>query len=81
MNDSVVLTRLCPAPTAVPAAVRPDKPQTSGGSSHQRSSQSRDSDGRSAGHSADTSDSAWISLAAAWNKGHYIQGNTNKCLY
>lgn len=57
-GDSVVLTRLYPAPTAVPAAVQPGKAQTSGGSSHQHSSQSRDNDGRSAGHSADMSDNA-----------------------
>lgn len=69
----VVLTRQCAAPTAVPAAGQPSTAQTSGGSSHQHSSQSRGNDGRNAGHSADTSGNAWISLAAAWNKDHCIQ--------
>lgn len=67
-----VLTRQCAAPTAAPAAGRPGKAQTSGGSSRQRSSRSRGSGGRTAGHSADTSGSALISLAAAWNKCHRL---------
>lgn len=68
IGDGGVLTRQCAAPTAAPAAGQPDKAQTSGGSSRQHSFQSRGSDGRNAGHSADTSGSALISLAAAWNK-------------
>lgn len=68
-----VLTRRCAAPTAAPAAGWPGKAQTSGGSSHRHSSRSRGSDGRNAGHSADTSGSALISLAAAWNEDHCIQ--------
>lgn len=61
----VLLTRQCAGPIEALAAGRPGKTQTSGGSSHQRSSQSRDSDGHNAGRSADTSGSALISLAAA----------------
>lgn len=71
-GDNAVLTRLCAAPTAAPAAGLLGTAQTSGGSSHQHSSQSRGSDGHNVGHSADTSGSALISLAATWNKGHCI---------
>lgn len=77
IGDSVVLTRQCAAPTAAPPAGRSGKAQTSGGSSHRHSSQSRGSDGRNAGHSADTSGSALISLAAAWNKDHRLYRKHN----
>lgn len=68
LDGGVVLTRRCAAPTAAPAVGQSGKGQTSGGSSHRRSSRSRDSDGHNAGRSADTFGSALISLAAAWNK-------------
>lgn len=77
VGDSIVLTRQCAAPTAAPAAGQSGKAQTSGGSSHRHSSQSRGSDGRNAGHSADTSGSALISLAAAGIKIIAFTGNIN----
>lgn len=77
----VILTRRCAAPKAAPTAGRPGKAQTSGGSSHQHSSQSRGSDGRNAGHSADMSGSALISLAAAWKKIISFQETMNTNLH
>lgn len=60
----VLLTRPCTVPTVRQQAGQPDKAQTSGGFSPQRSSLSRGSGDRSAAHSADTSDSVWISWVA-----------------